>query len=369
MKPRLIITCLLATSLVGCTTAEEPMEESVIESSESVVSEESVIEEELDTALTVIAEGLMIPWSIEKHGDIFYITEREGHIVEIENDIVVRQEVQLNETLSIAAEAGLMGFVLAPEFEETKQAFAYYTYEGETGPTNRIVILKLDDGVWEEEQVLLDNIPSGSFHHGGRLKIGPDGKLYATTGDATSPDLAQNLDSLAGKILRMNQDGTIPEDNPFSNSYIYSYGHRNPQGMVWLADGTMYASEHGNSANDEINRINPGENYGWPFIEGEEEQIEMVSPLFTSGFYETWAPSGMTTDEKRLYVAGLRGNAVFVFDLEREDAAAHLTEFGRIRDVFVEDGFLYFITNNRDGRGMPSTADDQLYRIGLNELD
>lgn len=369
MHKKLIVIFLLATSLLGCTTPDEPAEESMTESSKSMVSEESAFDEELDTALTVMAEGLMIPWSIEKQGNIFYLTERGGHIVKIENDVVERQEVHLQETLSTAAEAGLMGFVLAPDFEETGEAFAYYTYEGEVGPTNRIVIMKLNDSVWVEQQVLVDEIPSGSYHHGGRLKMGPDGKLYATTGDATIPDLAQDINSLAGKILRMNMDGSIPDDNPFPDSYIYSYGHRNPQGIVWLKNGTMYASEHGNSANDEINLINPGENYGWPVIKGKEEQSEMITPLFTSGFFETWAPSGMATDEEQLYVAGLRGNAVFVFDLETEEVASYLREFGRIRDVFVEGEFLYFVTNNHDGRGKPNEADDHLYRIGLNELE
>lgn len=362
MKSGLIVIGLLTLSLVGCMAPEQ--------SSVSLVSEESVIKDgELDTALTVIAEGLIIPWSIEKHKDTFYITEREGNIVKIENGAVKRQEVRLRKNLSTAAEAGLMGFVLDPEFEETGQAFAYYTYESETGPTNRIVILKLNDGTWAEERVLLDEIPSGSYHHGGRLKIGPDGKLYATTGDATLPDLAQILDSLAGKILRMNLDGSIPDDNPFEGSYVYSYGHRNPQGLVWLADGTMYASEHGNRSHDEINQIKPGENYGWPIIEGEAEQSELVTPLFTSGLFETWAPSGIATDEKRLYVAGLRGNAVFAFDLKSDKVTPYLTEYGRIRDVYIEDAFLYFVTNNHDGRGVPSEADDHLYRIGLDELE
>ena len=119
----------------------------------------------------------------------------------------------------------------------------------------------MEDNVWREESLLLDKIPSGSYHHGGRLKIGPDGKLYATAGDASESDMAQDPNSLGGKILRMNLDGSIPNDNPFPNSYIYSYGHRNPQGITWLPDGVLYASEHGNDANDEINRIKAGQNY------------------------------------------------------------------------------------------------------------
>ncbi len=148
----------------------------------------------------------------------------------------------------------------------------------------------MEENVWREESLLLDNIPSGTYHHGGRLKIGSDGKLYVTTGDASAPDIAQDLDSLGGKILRMNLDGSIPNDNPYPNSYVYSYGHRNPQGITWSSDGTLYSSEHGSRANDEVNLIEAGQNYGWPIIEGYEEQEGMVSPLFTSGDTNTWAP-------------------------------------------------------------------------------
>ncbi len=130
--------------------------------------------------------------------------------------------------------------------------------------------------------------------------------MYITVGDALEENLAQQTDSLAGTILRMNLDGSIPEDNPFENSYVYSYGHRNVQGLTWLSDDTMYASEHGNSANDEINLIEAGENYGWPLIEGTQEQEGLVTPEFTSGSGTTWAPSGMDVYGRTLYVAGLR---------------------------------------------------------------
>lgn len=290
-------------------------------------------------------------------------------MTKIENEEVERQEVQLDQTLSAEAEAGLLGFALVPDFSKKQQAFAYYTYDGNSGPTNRIVRLEFAEDVWTETEVLLDGIPSGAVHHGGRLAIGPDEKLYATTGDAATPELAQNINSLAGKILRINLDGTIPEDNPFENSYIYSYGHRNPQGLTWLEDGTMYASEHGNQANDEINQIEAGANYGWPMIEGPEGTDEMRAPLFTSGAQETWAPSGMDQSDENLYVAALRGNAVLEFKIETNEMRTLLVDYGRIRDIYIEDEFLYFITNNTDGRGNPLDTDDRLIRIGLMELD
>ncbi|MCD8509029.1 MAG: sorbosone dehydrogenase family protein [Bacillus sp. (in: Bacteria)] len=313
----------------------------------------------------VIATNLEIPWSIEKHGDTFYITERPGAIVKIENGDMVRQRVELEQEISTAAEAGLLGFVLAPDFADSQLAFAYYTYEDGGEQWNRIVKLRLEGDAWREERILIDAIPGGTFHHGGRLKIGPDGLLYATTGDASIPTIAQEVDSLGGKILRLDLDGSIPEDNPFGDSYVYSYGHRNPQGLAWSSGGELYSSEHGSRANDEVNLIEAGKNFGWPVIEGEEEQEGMESPLFTSGSATTWAPSGMDYYDGKLYVAGLRGAAIYEFDLETGEHREFITGFGRIRDVFIYDNTLYFITNNTDGRGTPAENDDKLFQIPL----
>ncbi|SFJ42827.1 Glucose/arabinose dehydrogenase, beta-propeller fold [Halobacillus dabanensis] len=317
----------------------------------------------------VVTENLDVPWSIEKHNDTFYIIERPGNIVKIEEGEVIRQNVELEKEIATASEAGLLGFVLSPDFSESKSAYAYYTYENSKGQFNRIIELRLEDDVWREESLLLDNIPSGSWHHGGRIKIGPDGNLYATTGDGYEEDIAQDLHSLGGKVLRMNLDGSIPSDNPFPNSYVYSYGHRNPQGITWSSEGFIYASEHGDNANDEINLIEPGQNYGWPIIEGHEEQEGMVPPLFTSGENETWAPSGMDYYDGRLYVAALRGSALLEFDLDEKEHREVITGLGRLRDVLIVDGSLYFISNNTDGRGNPEDNDDKLYKIPLSSLE
>lgn len=344
--------------LTGC---NPPEPEVIVGQNNDPIIEVSKITEKS----VVIAQNLTIPWAIEKINDTFYITERPGTITKIEGGQAVRQRIELNKQLSQSAEAGLMGFVLAPDFLESNRAYAYYTYEDQTGQFNRIVSLLLEGNVWKEENVLLDKIPSGRVHHGGRLKIGPDGKLYATAGDALESSLAQNLNSLAGKILRMNLDGTIPTDNPNSNSYIYSYGHRNPQGITWAPNGTMYASEHGNRANDEINKIEAGLNYGWPVIEGVEEQEGMVTPIFTSGSNNTWAPSGMAYYNGKVYVAALRGNAILEFNLETGEQNHVVTGLGRIRDVFIDGDILYFVTNNTDGRGNPQSNDDKLYSVSL----
>ena len=312
-----------------------------------------------------VADHLDVPWVIEKAGDTFYLTERPGTIVKIENGQVERQTVAWKKKVAAVSEAGLLGFVLASDFSESKRAYAYYTYEENGKLYNRIVTLRLRDGSWQEEDVLLDRIPGARVHNGGRLKFGPDGKLYATTGDAADAKIAQDRHSLGGKILRMNPDGSIPDDNPFPNSYVYSYGHRNPQGLTWLPDGTLFASEHGNSANDEINRIEAGKNYGWPVIQGLDEQEGMVTPLFTSGDEETWAPSGMDNAGGKLYVAALQGSAVLEFDPAAGQKRTFISGFGRIRDVRIEDGYLYFISNNTDGRGTPQPDDDKLYRVAL----
>ncbi|MFV0560568.1 MAG: PQQ-dependent sugar dehydrogenase [Enterococcus sp.] len=315
----------------------------------------------------VLAENLQVPWSIEKHGSTFYITERAGTIAKVEDETVTRQSIVLDKELSSASEAGLLGFVLSKNFEDSAMAYIYYTYEDEGEQYNRIAQVVLENNQWNEERILVDAIPSGTVHHGGRLKIGPDEKLYATTGDAQEPDNAQKKDNLAGKILRINLDGHVPEDNPIADSFIYSYGHRNPQGLAWSEVGQLYASEHGSSANDEINQIEAGKNYGWPIIQGEASNSDMETPLVTSGSETTWAPSGMAYHEDKLYVGTLRGTALLQVDLKDKSITELVTTEGRIRDVMIEGNSLYYITNNTDGRGTPRQQDDRLVKINLTE--
>lgn len=361
MKKALLVCGMVSVLLVaGC--SENQQTDPVIEQPETTNVQENTLRE-------VIAENLASPWSIAKAEQTFYVTERGGSIVKIEDGEMERQQVQLEKELATASEAGLLGFVLAPDFAETGIAYAYYTYEDGSGQYNRIVTMRLENGLWREEQLLLDQIPSGSFHHGGRIKIGPDGKLYATAGDASAADIAQEPGSLGGKILRLNLDGSIPDDNPVPDSYVYSAGHRNPQGLAWTSDGKLYASEHGNRANDEINLIEAGQNYGWPIIEGKEQQEGLISPIFTSGDGTTWAPSGMDVYENKLYVAALRGTAVLEFDLAANSYHEVITDVGRVRDIWIDGDDMYMITNNTDGRGTPQQGDDKLYKISLSQLN
>lgn len=364
MRRFLYVLAALLMILAGCSGGEDGTKP-VDEKKEKLQDQEAVVQ--VDN-LEAVAENLQIPWSINKLGETFYLSERPGTIVKVEDGRTVRQKVSLKKGLSQAAEAGLLGFVLAPDFEQSNKAIAYYTYKNGTGQFNRIVELTLNNDEWVEGRLLLDKIPSGRVHHGGRLKIGPDGKLYATAGDAaTTPEIAQNLDSLGGKILRLNLDGSVPEDNPFAGSYVYSYGHRNPQGVAWAQDGTMYASEHGPSAHDEINIIERGKNYGWPEITGDETKQGMEAPLFQSG-NNTWAPSGMAVHEGKVYVATLRGNALREFDPAAKTTREVVTGVGRVRDVLIEGEYVYFISNNTDGRGTPAAGDDKLYRVKLEDI-
>ncbi|WP_456272983.1 PQQ-dependent sugar dehydrogenase [Bacillus sp. AK031] len=316
----------------------------------------------------VLEENLDVPWSINKVDGDFYISERTGGIVKVTDGEKTRMKVNLQRPLAQVPEAGLLGFVLHPDFPETPSAFAYYTYQNSPAPHNRIVVLNLEGEAWEEGETLLDNIPSGQYHHGGRLEIGPDEKLYITTGDATKQEIAQDLNSLGGKILRMNLDGTIPADNPFEGSYVYSFGHRNPQGMAWNGSGSLYSTEHGPSGYDEVNLIKAGNNYGWPLIKGDESREGLQQPVVHSGEV-SWAPSGADFYENDLYFAALRGQGVKRLSLENEQVEEVLSGYGRIRDVYIEGGNLYFVSNNTDGRGNPAEDDDKLYRVSIPELN
>ncbi|MHA7967279.1 PQQ-dependent sugar dehydrogenase [Paenibacillus sp. CAU 1782] len=312
----------------------------------------------------IAAEGLDIPWSLAFDGDIIYISEREGSIVKVENGATTRLSVRLDEAVHHEAEGGFLGFVLSPDFASTKTAFAYHTYRNGGTTLNRIVELKLEGSEWVEQKALLEGIPGSLYHNGGRLELGPDGLLYATTGDATQTSLSQDKSSLAGKILRLNLDGSIPADNPTSSSYIYSYGHRNPQGVAWTSDGTMYSSEHGPSGrpggHDEINLITSGANYGWPELIGDQTRKGMVAPLYHTGD-EAIAPSGTIVDEKgRLLIAALVGEGIYRYTPSTGEIEKWHEGEGRIRDLHLKDGKLYFITNNRDGRGNPLQEDDRL---------
>lgn len=321
-------------------------------------------------SVETVAEGLATPWEIEFAGEDIYITEREGSIVKVRGGKKERQPLSLSRPVVQEGEGGFLGMALAPDFEKTRRAYAYHTYREGNRLLNRVVLLEETDRGWREVRSLLEGIPGGAIHNGGRLRVGPDERLYITTGDAGDEESAQEPRSLGGKILRLKLDGTVPADNPFPGSPVYSWGHRNPQGLDWSDDGVLYASEHGPSGmpsgHDEINRIKPGKNYGWPEIIGDQGWKGMERPLFHSGS-DTWAPSGLAVSGEKVYVACLRGEQVRVFDVKRRTSEVFLEGLGRVRDVAIRDGYLYLLTNNTDGRGDPRPGDDKLLRMKLKE--
>jgi len=323
--------------------------------------------------LLAVAQHLEIPWALDFLPDgSIVLTERPGRLRIIKPTGELKADpLYTVPDVAPVGEGGLLGIAVHPDFEANGYIYIYYTYDSGGGLANRVLRLLYNGGQPVPDKTIIVGIPGAGNHNGGRLKFGPDGKLYITTGDATNASLAQDTGSLAGKILRLNEDGTVPADNPFPGSPVYSYGHRNPQGLAWDSLGRLWATEHGQSATDELNLIVAGQNYGWPVIRGDETAPGMQSPVVHSGSL-TWAPSGMVFLDGYLYFAGLRGQSIFRMDVN--DPAKTPTrlfegDFGRVRDIVVgPDGYLYIITSNRDGRAIPSGVDDQLIRIDPQQL-
>jgi glucose/arabinose dehydrogenase len=336
--------------------------------------------------IDVVASGLATIWAIDfaPDGRIF-LTERGGQIRTIRDGNLDPQPWATLDVVEVA-ESGLLGLALDPNFASNGYVYVAYTYStGDGGMQNRLVRMRedLETKRGAFDAVLLDDVSGARVHDGGRVKFGPDGKLYWTMGDAGNMALAQSLDSWNGKILRINADGSVPEDNPAPGSPIYSYGHRNPQGLAWQpGTGRLYASEHGpsgaQSCCDEVNYVQAGMNYGWPRVFGDRTEAGTVPPIVQSGpqSANTWAPGGATFVSSgpwagSLLFVGLRGESLYRVAL---DAANPTTvvgferllqgEYGRMRDV-VEgpDGALYLATSNRDGRGRPAANDDRVLRL------
>lgn len=326
----------------------------------------------------VIATNLDTPWAIAflPSGELL-VTERQGNIKRIDQNGNVSTIATLSQVKE-AGEGGLLGITLHPDFSENNYVYLYYTYSASGNDTlNRVVRMKFANNKLSNEQIIVDRIPGASNHNGGRIKFGPDKLLYIGTGDAQEPSLAQNTSSLAGKILRVTDEGKPAPENPFGNA-VYSYGHRNVQGLAWDKKGNLWATEHGRSGLasgfDELNIIVAGKNYGWPEIQGDEEKADMVKPRAHSGESTTWAPSGAAIYNDAIFFAGLRGQSLYQIKLYSDriykmkqslEVQAHLqNEFGRLRDVVVgPDNMLYITTSNRDGRGSPAVDDDKIIKV------
>jgi len=324
----------------------------------------------------VLVEGLSIPWDIAfLPGGKLLVTERAGRVLHVDTDGTL-SEVHV-ENVTDHGEGGLLGIALHPNFVDNRFVYLYMSTTSPGGGTeNRVVRYRYEDNTLSQGRVIIDGIPGATYHDGGRIEFGADGFLYITTGDATEENLAQDKSSLAGKILRVDDDGTISEGNPFSSA-VYSYGHRNPQGLAWDSDGRLWATEHGRSGVrsgfDEINLIQAGSNYGWPDVEGSERKEGMVAPARHSGENDTWAPASAAYLGGSIFFGGLRGEALYEAVLSGDritEVKEHYKgEFGRVRTVRVgPDGMLYITTSNMDGRGSPAAGDDRIIRINPAQL-
>jgi glucose/arabinose dehydrogenase len=323
-----------------------------------------------DKGIAVVAEKLQTPWSIvlSKDGRVFF-TERIGTIRMLNVNGTLAHDPVGYIRVDQVGEGGLLGIDLHPNFTSNHKIYIYHTYSNSSGIYNRVMLLVENENKIVDSQIILDGIAGGRFHDGGRLKFGPDNKLYISTGDAGFAELSQNKSSLAGKILRINDDGTIPIDNPFRGSAIYAYGFRNVQGLTWHPETReLYASDHGATGNDEINVVRAGSNYGWPYEECSNEG-KYTAPVIC--FNPSIAPSGIAIPNSSklgysgdLLLATLKGSQLRSIDLYTGEQNNILVGYGRLRDV-VEgyNGSLFVLTSNTDGRGLIQENDDKILRI------
>jgi len=308
----------------------------------------------------VIASALQAPWSIAFFGPTALVSERDTSRILALDAAGAATVVATIAGVDGSGEGGLLGIAVHGGY-----LYAYFT----AGSANRIERYRLDGSAPNlrlgAAETILAGIPAASIHNGGRLAFGPDGMLYATAGDAGTSARAQDLNSLGGKILRLTPEGGVPADNPFAGSYVYSYGHRNPQGLAWGQDGTLYASEFGQNTWDELNVIKAGGNYGWPTVEGKAGDSRFIDPV------QQWAtadasPSGMAFSQGNLYIANLRGQRLRQVPVSALGTAVerYVGQYGRLRDVVAApDGTLWMLTNNTDGRGTPGAGDDRIISV------
>ena len=334
-----------------------------------------------------VVGGLQVPWSIVFAPDGRMIfTERVGRVRVFENGRLRDAPLATIEDVRAASESGLMSLALHPQFAANHFLYLSYAYAGQAEQLVRVVRYRETGSALVDRKVIVENIPAAPNHAGCRLRFGPDGKLYITTGDATERELGQRLDTLAGKILRLNDDGSVPSDNPFVaqknvRPEIWSYGHRNPQGIDWQpGTNLLFETEHGPSGfdgpggGDEVNIVERGKNYGWPVVHHRDSRSGMESPLLeytpavapASGMF--YRGAAFPQFRNNFFFGCLRGQTIIrvVLDGRRVLSQERLLDgkFGRIRDVAEgPDGAIYFSTSNRDGRGSPASNDDRIMRL------
>ncbi|MCV0365922.1 MAG: PQQ-dependent sugar dehydrogenase [Nitrosopumilus sp.] len=320
--------------------------------------------------VTILAEKLDKPRAIAVYENRIFVTEKNGLIRVVQDGNLLESPLAAFRPADVF-DGGLLGITLHPNFSNNHFLYVFLTYEEDGELWNKIIRITESENKLQDAETILDKIPGSSFTNGGFIKFGPDEKLYVGTGTISDAShLPQDLNSLSGKILRLNDDGTVPDDNPFSDSPVYSLGHRNPQGMTWDDKGNLYVAEFGPEKNDEINMIKAGKNYGWPEQEcsGDvnfEDAVLCYDPSIEPGgilFY-----TGDKLDfEFPFIMASMRSANLYQVDFEEglSSQKSILSGIGRVRDVVEgDDGSLYVITSNTDGKGFPDRTDDKLLRI------
>ena len=372
------IKALLLTSVLACGHAPSGQGTGEVESSSQA---------NVQFKVEKVIGGLQVPWSIVWAPDGRMIfTERVGSVRVFEKGNLRPDPLYRVPDVEPTGESGLMSVALHPQFSTNHFLYLSYAYKSAGGILVRVVRFRESADGLTDRKVIIEDIPAAQFHAGCRIRFGPDGKLYITTGDATDRQLAQQLNSLAGKTLRLNDDGSVPTDNPFvgqqnARPEIWSYGHRNAQGLDWQPQtNLMFQTEHGPSGfdgpggGDEVNIVEKGKNYGWPIIHHTQSRSGLESPLLeytpacapASGMF--YRASILSQFNDNFFFGCLRGERIIrvVLDGRRVVSQQNLLagKYGRIRDIAEgPDGFLYFSTSNRDGRGNPTSDDDRILRL------
>ncbi|MDO0925595.1 PQQ-dependent sugar dehydrogenase [Streptomyces sp. TG1A-8] len=321
--------------------------------------------------LRTVAEGLRSPWGLAPlpGGGLLVSSRDEGTITRIDGRTGARTELGRVSGVSPDGEGGLLGIALSPAFASDRMIYAYFT----SASDNRIVRVLYDGRRPAGEQLgapdtVFKGIPKGFVHNGGRIAFGPDGMLYAGTGESGERGLAQDRGSLGGKILRMTPEGEPAPGNPFPDSPVYSYGHRNVQGLAWDAHQRLFASEFGQDTWDELNAVEPGGDYGWPDAEGRSSNARFRNPV-AQWHTDDASPSGIAYADGVIWMAGLKGRRLWRIPLEGTRASASPQPFltgayGRLRTVVAAGGDrLWLVTSNTDGRGSPKKGDDRVLEV------
>ncbi len=363
LSRRAAIAALGAPILAGCAGGVAPAGTTVTASPRP----EGRLTDGAPLVVATVATGLEVPWGLAfLPDDSAVVTERDSrrvlHVEPFSTSWRLR-ELGVVAAATPEGEGGLLGVAASPTYAADGLLFFYLT----TAADNRIVRGRLDRGRLGGLEVLLDGIPRGAIHDGGRLAFGPDGFLYASTGETGDPGLAQDRTSLAGKILRLTMDGRPAPGNPEDGSPVWSWGHRNVQGLAFDDDGRLWASEFGQNQWDELNLIRPGANYGWPMVEGPGGEDGLVDPQVVWATDEA-SPSGLAWLDGQLWLGALRGQRLWRVDVSSGVAARptdfFVGEYGRVRTVVATPGGgLWVTTSNRDGRGDPGAEDDRILAV------